>query len=95
MSLQPLFRGSGPLPFDIQQTTLSQDVLGRFVCNTPSQLGRSRAIHEKGEHSVQTSLPLSVPPFNLYEAAITGQSRPRRSIEKAFDFGIPLGWGTA
>jgi choline dehydrogenase-like flavoprotein len=34
MPLAPLFPGSGTLPFDIQQTTLSHDLLGRFVCNT-------------------------------------------------------------
>jgi choline dehydrogenase-like flavoprotein len=34
MALQPLAPTSGPLPFDIQQTTLSQDLLGRFICNT-------------------------------------------------------------
>jgi choline dehydrogenase-like flavoprotein len=38
MPLNPLFTGSGPLPFDIQQTTLSQDLLGRFVCNTLAEV---------------------------------------------------------
>jgi choline dehydrogenase-like flavoprotein len=38
MSLQPLAPTSGPLPFDVQQTTLSQDVLGRFVCNTLAEV---------------------------------------------------------
>src|SRR5262245_34494424 len=38
MPLNPLFPGSGPLPFDIQRTSLSQDLLGRFVCNTLAEV---------------------------------------------------------
>src|SRR5215471_10580002 len=38
MSLSPLFPGAGPLPFDIQRTSLSQDLLGRFVCNTLAEV---------------------------------------------------------
>src|ERR1043166_8011527 len=38
MSLQPLVPTPGPLPFDVQQTTFVQDVLGRFVCNTLAEV---------------------------------------------------------
>ena len=38
MSLQPLVPTSGSLPFDIQQTTFSQDLLGRFICNTLAEV---------------------------------------------------------
>lgn len=43
MALNPLVPVPGSLPFDIQQTTLSHDVLGRFVCNTLDEVKAAQA----------------------------------------------------
>jgi hypothetical protein len=43
MALSPLVPTSGALPFDVQQTTLSHDVLGRFVCNTLDEVVAAQA----------------------------------------------------
>jgi choline dehydrogenase-like flavoprotein len=43
MPLQQLIPGSSPAPFDVQDSTFSHDILGRYICNNWQEIDKQRA----------------------------------------------------